>query len=448
MIKLNVLFPSFSSNSIKQNKDANSSSRNNSEKLCILNSNTKDVFYIKPKSFTGTISELKLKQQLPNDFLKKNGEIGVKNITNEISFKGGSINEAFKSIEFVPAKTLDEAEKYAIEDLGLQSVDYQKNLSMANWTNEAFTALVNKFKGKHYLPYSLNVKPYEVIGNEVCENTLGFQSSGNVIVYSKAIENAALQNLEKLSKYWCLDYSNKGIRNFLCSLYPKEVIQKIDNILTNCLKTKEVDLKSGLIVYDFKKDFDKLLNEFSDNPKVIFAKIFKNLNENDMLKITTDDNLHIVNLRENYGKSNEETERASNILTKQINKFLSGNLVECDDNMAFLKTMGDALGEKQLFLSNINTLDKMSKSFDIVFHECGHWAHEKYHPQKSYDLMRYERSYQGYFSKYKDKVKYLLSDRASLNPEEYLAERFKFKARGIEFNDPDIDELDQFLEAE
>lgn len=414
------------------------------EKSCCLNDNTTCVAYKKSNGFTGSLLNSELPSQLSEDFSRKSAKAIAQNRICEISFKGIAPQKAFESINFVRASTLEDAQKYALEVLGLQSVDYQGELTFANWTNEAFTALINRFKGRDYLPHSLDVKPYE--RNRA--DTLAIQIGGHITVFSRAIENSAVEGLDKLTKSWYLDPSQKGARNFLHALYPKEVVESIDKILTKYSQTGKTDLKSALIAYDFEKDFRKTFKEVCDYPGDSFAKLFKGLRERNMVKIIKDGDSYIVILNENYGKTEEEIQRASVILTEQVNRLMSNNPADYSQNITLLKIMGDVLGERGIYLSSIDSVEKMPKSFDIVFHECGHFAHEKYHPQKSDDIARNFYSYQAHFVHFRDKVKRLLTDRAALNPDEYLAEKFTFKTRGIEFDDTEIQELDEFLEAE
>lgn len=414
------------------------------EKSYFSSNNTNGIYRTKTGALVCASTNSESNTQSYDEFSKKAGEAITKNRICEVSFKGNLPTKVFESLNFVPAKTLEEAEQYALKVLGLQSVDYHGELPFANWTNEAFTALVNKFEGRGYLPDSLSVKPYE----KGHENTLAIHCGGNITVFSRAIEDSAIRELDGLLGSWCLDPSQKGKRNFLHALYPKEVVQRIDGILTKYSSSGKIDLKSALIAYDFGQDFSKNIREVCDHPDDIFAKIFKGLNSKNMLQITQKDGVYIVILKEDHGKTAKEIRDASYLLTEQVNRIMANKPADDRDNFVLLKIMGDVLGEKGIYLSSIDSVEKMPMSFDTVFHECGHFVHETYHSRKSYDLMRYYHSYQAHFLHYRDKIRRLLTERAALNSDEYVAERFKFKARGIEFNDPDIKELDEFLEVE
>lgn len=355
---------------------------------------------------------------------------------------GINLKDAGDLITFTPAKTLEEAEAYAKNILGLTSVDYNDKLHYANWTNEAFTDILNKTKNRKFLPSSINVRPYEMVGDRIESNTLAWHCSGGITVYSRAIEEAAIDGLDKLVKSWTTNSSNVGYRNFLHSLYPKEVIQKIDDILMHYAETGKIGLKPAIIARDFEKEYNMLLNDFSQNHNKFFGIIIDQ--NKDLFKFTKDGNIYTALLKDNHNLTADEALKVSEEFSQWLNKGMSSKL-KWEDNFSLLKSMGNIFNENKRYLSNIDSVEKMPQSFDIVFHENGHFLHERFNPTKAYEIDRFYNAYESYFSPYRSKIKTLISERGADSPSEYVPERIRLQLRGIKIEDKELDDLYQDL---
>jgi len=58
-------------------------------------------------------------------------------------------------IDFVKAKTMDEAKKFAKDNLGIKHFDLGKDVEMANWVNKGLVNINNRFKGKANMPVEI-----------------------------------------------------------------------------------------------------------------------------------------------------------------------------------------------------------------------------------------------------------------------------------------------------
>lgn len=68
-----------------------------------------------------------------------------------------NIKQLAEHIEFKEAKTMDEAQKFAMDNFGMK-LEVDNNLTAANFFNEICTNVNNKFKGKAVLPKKIQYK--------------------------------------------------------------------------------------------------------------------------------------------------------------------------------------------------------------------------------------------------------------------------------------------------
>lgn len=86
-----------------------------------------------------------------------------------------SVKQLAEHIEFKPAKTVEEAKKFAQETFGIK-LDLGDNLFAANFVNESCVNVSNKMKGKAYFPKKIE---FGTVGNS--EAPGGFCKSKNLI---------------------------------------------------------------------------------------------------------------------------------------------------------------------------------------------------------------------------------------------------------------------------
>ncbi len=124
--------------------------------------NNQKRYFVSPNAVDKTPQSDTVQLSTKNDKLKKIGigaaiAVGVAGIGTAVycltKGKVGSkyVRQLAEHIEFKPATTMDEAVKFAKEQLGV-TLKVEDNLTAANFINELLTNVNNKMKGKSVLP--------------------------------------------------------------------------------------------------------------------------------------------------------------------------------------------------------------------------------------------------------------------------------------------------------
>ena len=307
-------------------------------------------------------------------------------------------------IDFVPAKTIEEAKEFAKTHFGINHFNLDGDIEMANWVNEGLVRINNFYKGKAPIPRK--VKPYP---KKLHDKTV--KEGKNPILADMNPKNGTLRiNLnyfnsagENIQKYIdALGFKVKkrpdGLFDTQFDILPFLNIEKQQSLIPLLVEIEEgtatkMDLVAANITLYDMYHYANLLNE---SPELIYKMVLKSPKLQNLAKNNT--KIKLVSL-EDFNKLSKDD---------KIDYFyeLSNLFMEGHENKELISLFSD-----------IKIADRPTDIFQTMFHEDTHWFHRIKLGFKKFVSLRRKK-----FTKEEELIAKTVSTYAVKNPLEFVAE--------------------------